>query len=276
MKRLSLSIAALGLLAATPSHALLGLGVSYGHNFADVKSENSTLSYDDLPSYLQGYAASFTDNTDYKTDSVLTLSRAKVSGLQQIGVKAWIDIPFTDLSVDIGSNVAWGSYKSIVRYDDGVNKFNVDAGLNTGFPIWGIGKGETPYINLLNDLTLRYTFLKLPPLSPLKPLRISAGAGVTLVYGTRVVGKDDIKDIFDGSNAAGLTSEQLQKKLSDKISDNLYTTTWGGHLDLNILFKVPVLPIAIYADGKWYVHTSVSDAASKYPLALSGGLAFSL
>jgi len=56
MKRLSLSIAALGLLAATPSHALFGLGINYGHNFADVKSEHSTLTAAQLPSYLQSYA----------------------------------------------------------------------------------------------------------------------------------------------------------------------------------------------------------------------------
>jgi len=275
MKRLSLSIVALGLLAATPSHALFGLGVNYGHNFADVKSENSTLTAAQLPSYLQSYAQS-----NSLTNPTLELDREKVSGLQQLGVKAWIDLPFTDLSVDVASNVAWGSYKSEVIFDDGTSdgahSFSASPSLSTSFPVWGIGKNETPYINLLNDLTLRYTFLKLPPLSPLQPLKISAGAGATLVYGTRVVSKSDVESILSGTAPADLNAATAQKKLSDKIKNNLYTTTWGGHLDLNILLKVPVLPIAVYADGKWYVHTSVSDAASKYPLALSGGLAFSL
>ena len=61
MKRLSLSIAALGLLAAAPSHALFGVGVSYGHNSTDVSAETSTLSGSALPTYLQSYPNALTD-----------------------------------------------------------------------------------------------------------------------------------------------------------------------------------------------------------------------
>jgi hypothetical protein len=64
--------------------------------------------------------------------------------------------------------------------------------------------------------------------------------------------------------------------MTNKLSDNLYTTKIGGHLDLNVTGKLPVIPIAVYADAKWYLHTATTAAASNYPFALSAGLAFSI
>lgn len=271
MKHLSLTALALGLLAATPSHALFGLGVSYGANTATVDNETGAVPNNVMPEYLTTYAA----QKGYGVPT-LEIERAKVSGLQQIGVKAWVDIPLTDISVDLGTNVAWGSYKSsVVLLDDkGVEQLNIPTGLNTSFPVWGIGSGETPYVNLLNDLTVRYTFLNFPPVVSL--LKVSAGAGATFVYGTRVVGKDDIKELLTGTPTSGLTPAQVEQQLNSKLSDNLYTTTIGGHLDLNVTVKPPVIPLAIYVDAKWYLHTATSKATDGYPLAVSGGLAFAI
>jgi len=272
MKRLSLSVLALGLVAAAPSHALFGVGISLGKNTTNVAGEDAVLGYGALPTYLQSFADS-AKKLGNNTDSVLVLSRNKVSGLQQIGAKVWLDIPLTDITVDASSNIAWGSYSSVVSYDDGINAFNVDASMNTGFPVWGIGKNETPYINLLNDLTLRYNFLNLPPVISL--VKISAGGGVTLAYGTRVVGKDDIKDLF-GTGTAAADPEAVKAELTKRLSDNLYTTKWGGHLDLNVTVKPPVIPLAVYAEGKWYINTATTKAADNFPFAVTAGLAFAL
>ncbi|MEN9353723.1 MAG: hypothetical protein RL318_1048 [Fibrobacterota bacterium] len=272
MKRLSLSVLSLGLLAAAPSHALFGVGVSYGMNSTSVSGENATLETAAMPEYLKSYA---TQNG--LSAPSLELNRAKVSGLKQLGAKVWIDIPLTDITVDASSNVAWGSYASTAVFNDGTaagaNDLEVKTGLKTSFPVWGIGKGETPYINLLNDLTLRYTFLSLPPVISL--VKLSAGGGVTMAYGTRVVGKDDVKDLF-GTGTASTDPVAVQNELSKRLSDNLYTTTFGGHLDLNVTVKPPVMPLAIYVDGKWYLHTATTKAADSYPIALSAGVAFAL
>jgi hypothetical protein len=272
MKRLSLSALSLGLLAAAPSHALFGVGVSYGMNSTNVGGESSSLEFAAMPAYLQSYA---TQNN--LTSPSLELERAKISGLQQVGAKVWVDIPLTDITIDASSNVAWGSYKSIAYFNDGqtgTQDIMVNTGLETDFPVWGIGKGETPYINLLNDLTVRYNLLSFPPVISL--VKISAGGGVTLAYGTRTVGKDDVKDLFEGQAAVGLTQAQAEKELADKLSDNLYTTKFGGHLDLNVTVKPPVFPMAVYADAKWYLNTATTKAADNFPWALSAGLAFAL
>lgn len=273
MKRLSLSALALGLCAAAPSHALFGIGVSYGANTTSVDAESSTLSAGELPSYLSSYAAQ-----NSLSAPSLTLTRAKVDGLKQIGAKVWIDIPVLPLTVDASSNIAWGSYASTAKLEDGTPSADddliVNTGINTGFPVWGIGKGETPYINLLNDLTVRYTLFSLPPVISL--VKVSAGGGVTMAYGTRVVGKDDVKDLFDGAAAEGINKERAEAALAKQLSDNLYTTQWGGHLDLNVTVKPPVIPVAVYVDGKWYLNTATTKAASNFPFAVTAGLAFSI
>lgn len=270
MKRLSLSVLALGLVAAAPSHALFGVGVSYGANTTGVGAESS-LQTAALPSYLQGYAAD-----KGITAPSLELDREKVDGLKQIGAKVWVDIPLTDFTVDASSNVAWGSYHSSAIMLDGSGNevINVNTGMKTSFPVWGIGKGETPYINLLNDLTVRYTLFSLPPVISL--VKVSAGGGVTMAYGTRVVGKDDVKELFNGTAATGLTQEQAEAQLASKLSDNLYTTKWGGHLDLNVTVKPPVIPLAVYAEGKWYLNTATTEAADNFPFAITAGIAFAL
>jgi len=271
MKHLPLTALALGLFAAAPSHALFGAGISYGTNTTIVDGETGAVPNAVLPAYLQQYA-----DQNHITSPSLEIARAKVSGLQQMGVKLWVDIPLTDITVDLGSNVAWGSYKSSAIMLDGSGNevLNVNTGLNTSFPVWGIGSGETPYVNVLNDLTVRYTFLSFPPAISL--LKVSAGAGATYVYGTRVVGKDDIKELFTGTPTTGLTNVQAEQQLKDKLSENLYTSTFGGHLDLNVTVKPPVVPIALYVDAKWYLHTATSKATDGYPLAFSGGLAFAI
>lgn len=270
MKRLSLSALALGLVAAAPSHALFGIGVSYGANTTSVDAESSVQTAA-LPSYLQGYAAD-----QGITGPSLELDREKVDGLKQIGAKVWIDIPLLPLTVDASSNIAWGSYKSsaVLLDQDGNEALNVNTGVNTSFPVWGMGKGETPYINLLNDLTVRYTLFSLPPVISL--VKVSAGGGVTMAYGTRVVGKDDVKELFDGTAATGIDQTAAEAALAKKLSDNLYTTKWGGHLDLNVTVKPPVMPVAIFVDGKWYLNTATTKAASNFPFAVTAGLAFSI
>lgn len=272
MKRLSLSALALGLVAAAPSHALFGIGLNYGVNTTGVKGEESSMELATMPSYLQGYA-----KQNGLTAPTLILGREKVDGLKQIGAKVWVDIPLLPLTVDASSNIAWGSYKSAAMLDDGMDgSHNIDVytGVNTSFPVWGIGKDETPYINLLNDLTLRYTLFSLPPVISL--VKVSAGGGVTMAYGTRVVGKDDVAELFKGEAATGLTAEQAKTQLASKLSDNLYTTKWGGHLDLNVTVKPPVIPVAVFVDGKWYLNTATTKAADNFPFAVTAGLAFSL
>ncbi|MCB9497112.1 MAG: hypothetical protein H6686_09550 [Fibrobacteria bacterium] len=266
-------LATAAVLAAAPSsHALFGLGFSYGRNTSSVSSSTETVSAG-LPTYLADYAVA-----NGITAGTLVIDRAALDGLQQLGVKTWLDLPLIPVEFEAGANVAWGSYKSKVLFDDptGTHSLEVKTGLDTPVPVWGIGDGETPYVSTSLDASVRYPFLTLPPLSPLKPFKLYAGGGVSWFYASKVVSKNDVVDMFNISGGTTTDKAAAEAALSSKLKDDFYESSFGGHLLLGAQFKLPVVPLAFYADGKWYFNAATSDAATDMPLAVSVGAAFAL
>jgi hypothetical protein len=264
------SVAALSM--AQSAHALVGLGFSYGHNTASVSAASGALST------VPGFFKSVADTLGYTTPSV-TLDRAKVSGLQQLGAKAWLDLPLVPVEFEAGANVAWGSYKSnlVLRGVNPGDSLPVDVGLNTPVPVPGIKDGETPYVQTALDLSARYVFLKLPPLSPLKPFKMYVGGGMTWFYTSKVISEKDVKEIFaNAPTSVSSNPVQAQAALAKQLSNNFYESKVGGHLLLGAQLKVPVIPIAFFADGKWYFNAATSDAATNNPFSVSVGAAFAL
>jgi hypothetical protein len=258
MKR-KILVALSGLALAAPSHALVGIAVSGGLNSTSISGSDQTIVGADLPAAFSG------------TGSSLVAHRGAMSGVKQLGLKAWLELPIIPIEFEVSSNVGWGSYKSslIYNYAGGSDTIPVDV----KSPIAGLGdkSGSTPYISVLNDLTLRYPILKLPPLAPIQPLKIWIGGGATYAIASRVVDKSDLKSVFSGSYTKG--DEQAA---ANTFKDNILTNTWGGHLAVGAQLKIPVIPIALFIDGKWYFHTATSDAASKYPFAVNAGLGLSI
>lgn len=257
MKKSLLAAAAI-LAAQAPVHALVGIGVSGGLNTTSISAKTETLSGADLPSYFNTGA----------TPS-LTASREKVSGLTQLGIKAWLELPLLPIEFEAASNLAWGSYKSSLYFahDGKIDTIPVDV----PSPLAGVGedKGSTPYVSLLTDVTLRYPLLKLPPV--LNTFKLYVGAGVTHVMATRVIDKKDLQSTF-GSGTFSNNPDDATKM----VKDNLFQSTFGGHLSVGAQVKIPVIPIALFVDGKWYMNAAVSDAASKYPFTVNAGLGFAL
>jgi hypothetical protein len=262
--------AAATLAIQTPVHALIGIGVSGGLNNTSIDAKTEIVSAGDLPAYFKPAGV---------TSPSLTLDRAKMAGMYQVGVKAWLELPLLPIEFEAASNLAWGNYKSSMIYRDGINPTGTTIPVDVPSPLVGFGedKGSTPYVNLLTDLTIRYPLIEIPPV--LHTLKLYVGAGVTHVLATRVIDKKDIQETFesvasgvkfDPSNQAGLESA------SKVVEDELMQSTIGGHVSVGAQLKVPVLPFAFFVDGKWYFNTATSDAATKYPLVVSGGVGFAL
>lgn len=260
----SLLIATLAVAAVQPSHALFGLGMSYGRNFTTIDGTHETIGAADLPEMIQAYGPD---------GASLSLHRDKVEGLTQLGVKTWLDLPLIPVEFEGAANLSFGAYASYALLT-GPDSSTVVVPTTIDIPLdlAGAGEGKTPYTSLALDVSVRYPFLSLPPLSPLKPLKFYVGAGASWIYATRVVSKDDIKELFPTVP----TSEVTESVLKDELKDNIYESTFGGHLLLGTQFKLPIIPLAIFVDGKWHFNAATSEAATANPFSVSAGAAFAL
>lgn len=274
MKKSLLAASAAALFALQqPAHALVGLGVSYGRNFTSINGGSSTVASADLPASLQAYA----DDAGVSAPELRATS-GDIDGLQQIGLKAWLDLPLIPIEFEAAANLAWGSYASSTGLyaPDSTLLLDVDTHIDPPIPVPGVKSGETPYTQIALDLSARYAFLKLPPLSPLKPFKLYAGGGVSWFYTSKVITASDAAEILDGATVAGKSQAEAQKILAKKLSDDFYESRIGGHLLVGAQLKIPVLPVAFFVDGKWYFNAATSDKATQNPFAVSGGVAFAL
>lgn len=263
----SLLAAAAVLAMQTPVHALFGIGVSGGLNTNSIDSKTETITAGELPAFFK--------TTAVPTPSI-TYSRAEMSSMTQLGVKAWLELPLLPVEFEAASNLAWGSYKSSMTYSDGTNTTVIPVDIPSPLAGMGEDKGSTPYVNLLTDLTIRYPFLQLPPV--LHTLKLYVGAGVTHVLATRVIDKKDIKSTFESADSAGffVNNQPNTAGATKMVEDNILQSTFGGHISVGAQVKIPVLPIALFVDGKWYMNAAVSDAANKYPFTVNAGIGFAL
>ncbi len=264
MKKSLLAASAVVLAAQAPSHALFGLGVSYGQNFTTIDGTHETIGAAQLSPMLLAYGGS--------DDASMILHRGSLSGLTQVGVKTWLDLPLVPVEFEGAANVSFGAYESSAKMFNGIDTVDVPVSIDIPLDLAGAGEGKTPYTSLALDVSVRYPFLTLPPLSPLKPLKFYVGAGASWFYATRVVSQEDLKELFPTVP----TGEVTEAMLKDELKENISESSFGGHVLLGAQFKVPVLPLALFVDGKWYFNAATSDAASNNPLAVSGGLAFAL
>jgi hypothetical protein len=259
--KLKILVALSALAFAAPSHALVGLAVSAGLNSTTISGADQTMAGATLPKAF---------NND--TLASLVAHRGKLSGMTQFGVKAWLELPVIPVEFEAASNIAWGYYSSslILKPSTGTpDTIKVDIPA----PVPGATKksGETPYFSVLTDLTLRYPILQLPPLSPIQPLKIWVGAGPTYVIASRVVDQSDLEAIY---GTAGSFSTPAAARTT--FVNNITTNTWGAHLAVGAQLKIPVVPIALFIDGKWYLHVATSSAASKYPFVVNVGAGLSI
>jgi len=254
MKKI-LFAAAFALFASTQAFAIIGIGAHYVLNAgATLKGDNEVVK-------------------SYQTAKI-NLNREEVSGLQGLGLKLWLDfLPVIDIEGTF--NVSATRYNPYLEFSETGKRiyleYEPEAPYNAAFdkasPIYGL---------FSVDVSVTYPITSLPVIRPY------AGAGFSYMAGIPLVDKKFAEPLVDNVIGANLNfdpnDQNNQKKLKEAFSDALtktdYTTGVGGHLIVGVRAKLPVVPIAAYANTKYYFGGNTNDKFSQgVVFELGGGFA---
>jgi hypothetical protein len=117
---------------------------------------------------------------------------------------------------------------------------------------------------------------------PLFPIRPYVGGGLTIHWNTFVLNKAFVEGVFDKAFADGNYPADenelvnaLKSKVVDYAKDEGLKKSIGIHLLAGVRFKLPIIPIAAYANVKCYLggdYDSDIDAGN-FAFELGGGFA---
>ena len=256
MKKILAFAVAFALFAATQAFAIIGAGAHYVYNMgATLKGDREVVGT------IGG--------------SDITLNRGEATDLQGLGFKAWIDfLPFVDIEATF--NVAATRYSPCLEFPSVPGtaippvclEYTPEAPFGMVFgkasPIYGVASG---------DISITYP-IDLPIIRPY------AGAGVSYMLGMPLVDKKFAESLnLDYTSLIDpLNQEETQKKISDAFSEALknsdYTSGIGAHIIVGVRAKLPIIPIAAYANTKYYLGGSLNSKFSQgVVFELGGGLA---
>ena len=177
----------------------------------------------------------------FKGQDKLQFSHGNFDYIQGFGFKAWVDLlPFIDIEGTF--NIQFASYNASLwaMRDDGTFKeipMEIELG---GTPF---AKATPKYIAMNADISVTYPFS-----IPLFPIRPYVGGGLTMHWNTFVLNKAFVANVIKSI---------------------------GIHLLAGVRFKLPIIPIAAYANVKCYLGGDYDDDidAGHFAFELGGGFA---
>ncbi len=186
-------------------------------------------------------------------------------GMQGFGFKLWVDIlPIFDIEATY--NIQFGSYDAALYVDGVADPIPIEIEL-AGTPF---GKANPKFVASNLDITLTYPITFIPIIRPY------IGGGFTYHLNSFVLNQSFVQGIIDdpaisemiksAANKEGLDPEALQQKVQeledlgqtlkqkvqDKAADEGLNTSVGGHVMIGTRAKLPIIPIAIYTNFKYY------------------------
>ena len=206
----------------------------------------------------------------FKGQDKLQFSHGNFDYIQGFGFKAWVDLlPFIDIEGTF--NIQFASYNATLWVDGEPHPLEIELG---GTPF---AKATPKYIAMNADISVTYPFS-----IPLFPIRPYVGGGLTMHWNTFVLNKafvaNVIKDAYGeaaASNANEIDVSKLADKVVDYAKDEGLTKSIGIHLLAGVRFKLPIIPIAAYANVKCYLGGDYDDDidAGHFAFELGGGFA---
>jgi hypothetical protein len=261
------ALIAAGALLATQSFAIVGLGFHYAPGFGTKMkaAEPATIA-----------------------DKVLLSHDGFDGTMQGFGFKAWVDIlPIIDIEATL--NIQFGSYDASLWVenpaDGSVSEIPLEIELG-GTPF---GKANPKFVAMTGDLSITYPITFLPIIRPY------IGGGLSYHLNSFVLNQkfatsfiqpntlDEVAKIVtdpetDNETKAQLLQgkgEEMKTQIQDKALDEGLKTSIGGHILVGTRAKLPIIPIAAYANFKYYIGGDYPDEidAGNMTVELGIGLA---
>lgn len=237
-------ILAAAALLATQSFAIIGIGGHYAPGFGTKMKA--------------GEFVPVTEGIEFGHDGFS-------GGMQGFGFKLWIDIlPIIDIEATY--NIQFGSYDAALYVDGVADPIPIEIEL-AGTPF---GKANPKFVASNLDISVTYPITFIPIIRPY------IGGGFTYYLNTFVLNQSFVQGIIDEpaiadmvrsvANKEGLDPEALQQKakeletlgetlkqrVQDKAADEGLNTSVGGHVLVGMRGKLPIIPIAVYTNFKYY------------------------
>ncbi len=213
----------------------------------------------------------------------LTLSRKDwTRTIINLGGKIFIDniriIDAVELSFNIG---AW-EYEALLKYPTGELQDNIQPEDVQDFVETGnyekilkmeetpltlgalgmpniLGISGTPYTKMHFDLSIRKNLIAKPKKTKL--FKLYLGGGASLHLGTPIITAEFVEDIIEESiESAGNNIGEMNTTVSDDLLEDVLeklikerNPTFGMHILLGFMAKLPVIPLGFYADAKFMI-----------------------
>lgn len=250
------ALVAAGALLASQSFAIVGIGGHYAPGFG------TKLNGMDRP-------AEIGQNVD--------LQHGGFDGtMQGFGFKVWVDIlPIIDVEATV--NFQFGSYDASLFVKNPVDGSSQEIPLEIELGGTPFGKANPKFVAITGDLSITYPITSLPIIRPY------IGGGVSYhmnsfvlnqqftssIVGNVIGDLGELADLYKGAaketdpaardqkiqeaNAKAKTmGETVQHNIQDKALDEGLNTSIGGHVLVGMRAKLPIIPIAAYANFKYY------------------------
>jgi hypothetical protein len=259
IKSLALS-AALTTALALPAHAIIGFGAHIAPEFGTTVKKSD--------GFIMPSSSSDPDRIRLMTGSS--------SGMSGVGVKLWIDfLPLIDVEGTVNMQV--GYYDMAFAVDTAFvggpsyDTIQVDPDFSIPF-----AQAKPFYGRISGDVALLYPFFKIPL------LKVYAGGGLSYIAATPVLSSSFAKAALTKADAGGsfdaetADADDIREVLVDALKDEGMATGVGFFLQAGAKIKPPIIPLAVYANGKYaFGGPSVSGVDNGgLTLELGGALAF--
>jgi len=247
---------AFAVIANTQAFAIIGAGAHYVMNLTGSLNASS--------------------GTAYNNDALsIDVVQQKADGLQGLGFKAWIDfLPLVDIEGTF--NISATRYKTSLVINPIVGEsttiplaYTPDAPYNMIFD-----RADPLYGKFFGDLSVTYPITSLPLIRPYAGLGISYLASIPILnadFARKMLEKsNDLADALttsiDDPAARDKAATEIGNVLVKTLKDSDYKTSITGHIIAGLRIKPPIIPLAIYANGKYYF-------GDDFVIEIGGGLA---